>query len=155
MEGARTSCCLLWPEPEYWSYSCSSLLCSLMRACAAGVLRSLRCSAYLSVLMVWSPDVLPGHTHANITIFTLSQDWKESRNTLVRLHYLKGTWTPPEDYPLAESRALMHSLSPKRDLLISAPSAWRSFEFSLQSAARSLPAKSTSSNFPHFLTPSS
>ena len=116
---------------------------------------SFNLSAYLRVFRVWSPDEIPGQTHASIMILTLSLARKESLSTKVNLLYLKGTCCPYVAWPFWESIALTHSLSPRRDLLISAPSILLSLSFSSQSPALSLPARSTRSSLPLFLTPSS
>ena len=117
--------------------------------------RSLRRSAYRSVFRVWSADDIPGHTQANIMILTLLLAKNESRRTIVSLLCLKGTCWPWEAYPFCESIARTHSFKPSNDLLISAPSAYLSLLLFTQSEALSLPAKSTKSNLPHPLTPSS
>ena len=88
---------------------------------AAGLLYSLgelvfSLMAYLKVLRVWSAEVEPGLIQAIITIFELSSFRNESLRTMVSLEALKGTWL------LFMSKALIHSLRAKRDLLISAPS---------------------------------
>lgn len=115
--------------------------------------RSFNLSAYLKVFSVWSALELPGHTHASISIFTLSLARKESRSTIVNFELRNGTCYPYEAWPFWPSIARTHSLRPSKDLFISAPSICLSLSLSLQSAARSLPAKSTKSSLPHFLTP--
>jgi hypothetical protein len=61
--------------------------------------RSFGLSAYLRVFNVWSALELPGQTHANIRIFTLSVARKESLSTIVNLELLNGTCCPYDAYP--------------------------------------------------------
>lgn len=99
---------------------------------------------------MWSADDEPGEMQAIITIFELpplSVDRKESRNTIVSLEALKGTWE------LFMSMALTHSLSARRLLLISAPSIRLCLLLLCVSCARSDPAKSTSNSFPSVFYP--
>lgn len=65
---------------------------------------------------MWSEELEPGLMQAIITILELCGLRKESRRTIVSLDARKGTWW------LLLSRALMHSFSASRLLLISAPS---------------------------------
>lgn len=78
----------------------------------------------------------------------------ESLSTIVNFEDLNGTW-PYELGPFKASKALTHSFKAKSDLLISAPSVYLSLLLFWQSEALSLPAKSTKSNLPGFLIPSS
>ena len=103
-----------------------------------------RC-AYLRVFKVWSAEEDPGLIQAIMTILEFPGSRKESRSTIVSLEARKGTWE------LRVSRALIHSLSASRLLLISAPSI-RLYRLLLwQSAARSDPAKSTINSLPAVL----
>ena len=136
-------------------YSCSNMRLCCSTNCWWAGLRSLSRSAYLRVLRVWSLEVLPGQMQASMMILTLSLARNESLKTMVNLLCRKGTCCPCVAWPFWASMARTHSLRPRRDLLISAPSCYLSFELSMQSEARSLPAKSTSKSLPHFFTPSS
>ncbi len=79
---------------------------------------------------------------AIMTILEACELMKESLSTMVNLEARKGMWL------LFEYRARMHSLRASKDLLISAPSSLRCRLLLWQSAARSDPARSTSSSFP-------
>lgn len=116
---------------------------------------SLSLSAYLRELRVWFAELIPGQMQVSITILTFSLAMNESRRTIVSLLWRKGTCWPWVAWPFCESRALTHSLRPSSDWLISAPSAYLSLLLLMQSWALSLPAKSTSNNLPHCLTPCS
>ena len=104
-----------------------------------------RREAYLSVLIVWSAELLPGFMHAIMTILELVGFKNESRSTMVSFEALKGTWS------FFISRALMHSFKANKLLLIFAPSILRCRLLLRVSAARSDPAKSTKSNLPTVL----
>ena len=110
----------------------SSLLAFLS---AGSFLSSLTLSAYLRVFRVGSQQDSAGDTLAIIVVLLLPK--KESFSTWVSLDPLKGRCCFP-----ARSRALMHSLSAKRLLLISAPSCFVFFPVSMTSAPLSEPARS-------------
>mmetsp|Transcript_35897 Transcript_35897/g.86411 ORF Transcript_35897/g.86411 Transcript_35897/m.86411 type:complete len:331 (-) Transcript_35897:651-1643(-) len=97
--------------------------------------------AYLKVFRECSTDPALGDRFAIIKVRQLSPT-SESFRTCVSLLPRKGVWS------CCWSRARMHSLSARSDLLISAPSilVWRSV--SVTSAPLSLPAKSIKENLP-------
>ena len=92
---------------------------------------------------VWSDDVWSGEIHAIIiTWFLVLPPINESLSTIVSFDCLKGTCFLPE------SIALIHSLSARRDVFISAPSILLCFILLWESCAFSDPARSTNNNFP-------
>ena len=95
---------------------------------------SLTLSAYLSVFKVCAQQLEAGEMLAIIVVFELPV--KESFRTCVSLLPLNGVCF------LSRSKALMHSFSAKRDLLISAPYILVVLSDWMVSAPRSLPAKS-------------
>ena len=97
------------------------------------------------MLIVWSAEVDPGLIQAIITIFELSSFKNESLSTIVSFEALNGTWE------LLVSRALIHSLSANKLLLISAPSILLCLLLLCVSWALSEPARSTKSNLPTVL----
>lgn len=86
------------------------------------------------VLRVFSQQELAGEMLAIMVVFELPT--KESLSTYVSLEPLKGVCF------LSRSRALIHSLRARRDLLISAPSSLVCLLDSTVSAPLSEPAKS-------------
>jgi len=101
-------------------------------------------SEYQSVFKVCSQHPLEGDTLATMTVLHLLPV-NESFRTWVNLLPQKGVCF------LSWSNALMHSLSAKRLLLISAPSNHVCLPVSLVSAPHSLPAKSIKDIFPNSL----
>ena len=100
----------------------------------ASFLSSLTRSAYLRVLSVCSLQFDAGEMLAIMVV--LLKPTKESFSTCVSLEPRKGVCF------LSKSRARMHSLSARRDLLISAPSILVYLSVCIVSAPRSEPAKS-------------
>ena len=97
-------------------------------------LSSLTRSAYLKVFNVFSQHYAAGETFAIMVVLLFPV--KESFSTWVSLLPRNGVWF------FSWSKALMHSLRAKRDLLISAPSILVYLFWSTVSAPRSLPARS-------------
>jgi hypothetical protein len=91
-------------------------------------------SAYLKVLNVVSVEVIEGEMFPIITVKQLPIN--ESLSTMVNLLPLNGRCY------LAESKALIHSLSASNDLFISAPSYHVYLLVSFTSLPLSFPAKS-------------
>lgn len=115
-----------------------------LTGCQFSFLSSLTLSEYLNVFKVCSQQALEGEILATMTVLHL-EPVNESLRTYVNLLPLKGVCF------LSWSRALMHSLSASKDLLISAPSNQVYLPVSLVSAPLSLPAKSMNDIFPYTL----
>ena len=116
---------------------------------------SFNLSAYLREFSVWLAELMPGQIQVSITILTFSLARNESLRTIVSLLYLNGTCCPWDACPFYESSALTHSLRPRSDWLISAPSACLSLSLFWQSWALSEPARSTRRSLPQVFTPCS
>ena len=97
-------------------------------------LSSLTLSAYLNVFRVCSQQFYAGETLAIIVVLLLPT--KESFSTCVSLEPLNGVCF------FSKSSALIHSLSARSDLLISAPSYEVFLSLCMVSAPRSEPARS-------------
>lgn len=98
-------------------------------------------SAYLRVFKVCSQQLLAGDTLAIIVVLLFPV--KESFKTYVNLLPLKGKCF------FSRSKALIHSLSASKLLLISAPSIFVYLLVFIVSAPLSLPAKSMKLNLPY------